>query len=124
MPSWYLTLERRTPGVPSTNVDWYSLSKFEPQLRSMAESQGLKPLLEFFSCGPEDLPEQVDAEVTEQWFSPGDALKTVTGLLTYLRKTDNQLLQNKRLLQELDEFERVLTDLNSRGIRFHIAIDY
>jgi hypothetical protein len=123
VPTWYLRLDRKAP-IPSTHLDWYSLARFEPQLAEIARSLKLKPLLEFFSCGSDDLPEQVDVEVREQWFAPGEALKTVSGLLDYLRKTDSRSLQDTRLLQELDEFERALTEIDSSGLKFHIAIDY
>jgi hypothetical protein len=124
MPSWYLTLERRAPEIPSSNLDWHSLSKFEPQLRSLAESQGVKPLLEFFSCGPDDLPEKVSVSITEHWFAPKDALKTVSALLHHLRAPDNQLMRDEGVTQELEEFERILEALDSKGVKFHIAIDY
>jgi len=76
---------------------------------------------------PDDVAEFVDPadigpEHEERWHSPEVGLATVRALLKHGGTTPEGLPDGVQ--EDLTEFERVLSNAQERGLRWHIAVDY
>ena len=56
----------------------------------------------------------------EQWFDPNEGLRTVRGLLDYLRRHPVA----PDVAEDLEAMEQVLTAAAEQGVRFHLAVDF
>ncbi|MBI4972489.1 MAG: hypothetical protein HZC16_01585 [Candidatus Omnitrophica bacterium] len=124
----YIVLERQISGV-DTMIDGKALSRAEKQLSRAAKRLGVRPLMEFFSADPEEVegflsgegvePSEVEIP-SEQWFSAEDGLTSVRALLSAV-ETSPDLQATKT---DLLEFERVLSEAQKHGVRWHLAVDF
>ena len=96
-------------------------------MESLAKSLGIKPILSFFSIPPEELAHLLldGANVDpEEWFDPREGLKTVGRLLEYFKTSQEIVPDQAKVVVELKEFEGILREIDNRGVRFHVCIDY
>jgi hypothetical protein len=128
MPSIYIVLERKIPGV-DTHVNGSYLSKNSDQLEQLAIHLGVKPLMAFFSTSPEEVADLIGEDhishlpqAVEQWFRAQDGLATVDALLANLSKA--QFVQVDRVELELKEWARLLQLARSKETGWHLAVDY
>lgn len=132
--SFYIVLEKEMAGIDS-HVDGHNLSQAEPELAEIAREIDVTPLMEFFSADPQEVEgfledESSSGEVQEKrmtdemWFSAEDGLETVRGLTDYIVAHMGRVRNDGPLLEELQEFERVLEGAHAQGLRWHLAIDY
>jgi hypothetical protein len=102
------------------------------RLDQLAELAGVRSLMEFFSQDPDELEAIAEAEgeetlpdplPAEQWFPAEDGLLSVRGMLACLEANPKVIPDGPAIIEDLKEFESVLGNLVSEGIRWHLAVD-
>ena len=104
----------------------------EARLNEICEMLNVQPLMEFYSEDPEELAELmefIDGEApTEvpplEWFDPADGLRTAQALIEHLTASPEALEGSAEILDDLKEFEGVLSRLVQEKIRWYLALDY
>jgi hypothetical protein len=124
--AFYIVLEHKNPGFDPF-VNGKALSRSETQLAEMAERLGVSPLMEFFSASPDEAGEFLESEglsdvqvPEERWFSPEDGLRTVQALLHEVENVP----ELDAAKADLREFEVVLGQAQTKGIRWHLAVGF
>jgi hypothetical protein len=123
----YVALERDVPGIDASAVCGKFLSRAQKQLDAIARRQALTPLEDFVSMDPQEVADLFGAipeGLTEQWFEPSEGLKTVRGLLNYLRQDPSGIRNAREVCADLEATERVLAAAREQGVRFHLAVDF
>ncbi len=108
-----------------TFVNGKALSRTADVLDGIAAQLAVKPLMEFYSTNPEDLPEEAQGiEITwkEEWFIASDGLATVRTLLSYFQNNKVAGI-DEMVIADLEEFEQVLDEADKRAIKWHLEID-
>lgn len=109
------------------------LAREEERLSALAEAKGVRGLMEFFSTDPgtvegflkdEGLDPSDFPESPEQWFEAEEGLATAEALCEALRKTPGAVNDSERVLEELEDFLRVLRAARDLGARWHLEVDY
>jgi len=132
--SMYIVVQGDDPGF-DIFVNGHALARNEDALEKLAEKLGVKPLLEFFSADQNSMallleegagdPEWAKTLPPPQWFSPEDGLITICTLLDFLRLSSTALgSETKGVVQELDEFERVLRKTAAKRLRWQLAVSW
>lgn len=131
----FIVAEREVEGL-DTFVNGKALAHVD-DLDGIAESAGVRPLMEFFSAGPDDylkvigeegedgelhLPEGVEP-LEEDWFAADEGLETVRGLLRHVAAHPDSVERTDDVLDDLRGFEGVLAGLARAGVRWHLAVD-
>ena len=133
----YIALEKDIPDVDPF-VDGKALSTAEKRLDALAKKLGVTALMDDFSVDPQDVLDffESEAEATgepmqevppfaaEKWFDPAEGLRTVRALRSYLITNTAELRNTKAVLRDLDDFEKVLDNALSHGVRWHLAVDF
>jgi len=121
----YIVLEKKIPDL-DTMVDGKTLSRAEENLTNTAQRLGVRPLMDFFSCNPDEAADFLkgegvtDVEIPgEQWFSAEEGLKTVQTLLSVIDASP-ELMDTKT---DLLGFQRILKEAQKHGVKWHLAID-
>jgi hypothetical protein len=127
----YIVPEREVPGLDAF-VNGKALGHSE-YLDRLAAQAGVHPLMEFFSQDPAEAEAFIEEEAVEpphegfapeQWFEAEDGLRTVRGLLSYLESNPAAVPESAAVVEDLREFESVLSRLASEQVRWHLAIDF
>ncbi len=121
----FITLEKEVDF--DTFVNGNALSRTSDALDELAARLGVKPLMEFFSTDPENLPEEAEGiEITwkEEGFAASEGLVTVRALLSHLEATDVAGIDKDRVIAGLKEFEQRLGEADKQGIKWHLEVDY
>jgi hypothetical protein len=84
------------------------LSQDSDEIAAFLEDEGLDT--------PEELP-------TEQWFEPREGLRTVRALLQHLAVEPKAIKNAKAIVEDLREYEAVLSRLEKEEILWHLALD-
>jgi hypothetical protein len=125
----YIAAEREVPGL-DVSVNGKPLAR--SNLDRFRPTPEVRPLHDYFSISPEDAasiagddPDDVPPGryPPEEWFAPEDGLATVRALLAYLAAHPDDRRNIPFVVDDLREFERVLTGLAAAGVRWHLAID-
>ena len=130
----YIVVEGEDPGY-DIFVNGRLLARHEDALERLALSLGVKPLIEFFSADENSMsllieegagnPEIVRKLPPPQWYTGGDGLDTVHALIQALAKEPHQLgSEGPMVLDELQEYARVLGKTEDRGLRWHLAVSW
>jgi hypothetical protein len=129
----YVALEKEIPGFDASSVCGKFLEKAQTRLDGIAKEHGLTPLGDFISVAPEDvlaffedqggIPEGQEPPA-EEWFDPAEGLRTVRGLLSYVRDNPSSVRQARGVCDDLEAAEEVLAAAKEHGVRFHLAIDF
>jgi hypothetical protein len=129
----YVALEKEIPGFDASSVCGKRLEKAQERLDGIAKELGLTPLGDFISVAPEDVlaffedqggvPEGQEL-APEDWFDPAEGLRTVRGLLSYVRDNPASIKQARGVCDDLEAAEEVLAAAQRHGVRFHLAIDF
>lgn len=132
--SMYIVVEGEDPGF-DTFVNGRALARHEDALEKLALSLTVRPLIEFFSADENSMlllieegagnSELVKRLPAPQWYFGSEGLATVTALVNALRSEPHQLgSEGPQVLEELEEYLRVLTKTDERGLRWHIAVSW
>lgn len=140
----FIVPEREVDGL-DTLVDGKALAHLK-DLDGLAHKAGVRPLMEFFSAGPDDLlgilgEEGDDGEMhlpagielpEVAWFDAAAGLVTIRGLLRHLADhPEKDVLPGLTregvgadwLVEDLLGFEEVLLGLDREGVRWHLSVD-
>jgi len=130
----YIVLEQK-PADFDPFVNGKALSHAEEDLAKIAEQFSGKPLMSFFSARPEEVedfladegidPKFIGLEPTAlQWFEASEGLQTVRTFLQHLKQNPGVIKNSPKIVRDLEEFERVLSEAEKRKLRWHLAVDY
>jgi len=130
----YIVVEGDDPGY-DIFVNGHALARNEDALEKLAVRLGVKPLLEFFSADQNSMallleegagdPEWAKSLPPPQWFSADDGLHTIVTLYEFLKDAPTTLGSETGLvLNELEEYERVLRKTASRNLRWQLAVSW
>ncbi|RCS44680.1 hypothetical protein DTL42_17310 [Bremerella cremea] len=132
MPELFIVLRRDIPGL-DPSVTGRMLSEREPLLARLARKLNVVPLMEFASQDPAEgaaLLAEMGVDPTEielpeeAWFSSHQGLETVQVLSEYLQTHPATMPDTDRILEELAEWEKVLSRAVEEKIPWHLAVDY
>jgi hypothetical protein len=130
----YIVVQGEDPGF-DIFVNGHALARNEDALEKLAERLGIKPLLEFFSADENSMallleegagdPEWAKTLPPPQWFSPEDGLVSICTLIDFLKETPTALgTETLPVLNELEEYERVLRKTAQRSLRWQLAVSW
>jgi hypothetical protein len=126
--------------VPERSIDGFdpfvsgeALGRSADVMDRLADEAGVRSLMEFFSVSSEDvrgfLGEDEGSEklagalFDADWFEARDGLASVRSLIRYLTDRPQAVGNAEELIEDLREFEVVLSRLAQEGVRWHLAVD-
>ncbi len=130
--AYYIVPERKINGFDHF-VNGKALAHADEEtLEKLCTELKVKPITEFISQDPEELADFFEAEgidlpdelPTTDWFEPSVGLMTVRALASYLQENPNTLKDSADIVEDLREYESVLTRLESENVRWYLALDY
>lgn len=127
--AYYLVPKNEIDGF-DPGVDGKSLASVDEDfLLDLAQALGVEPLQAFLSGDPAAFDDfGMDDESGEgaseaEWFPAAEGLRTVRAMLAHLRATPDAV-PLPGVIEDLEDFERVLRRLDAEDVEFHIAVDY
>ncbi len=129
--AWYIAGEKKIQDF-DTFVDGKAIAHADEEiLADIFRSLNVRPLTDFFSQNSEEFEEFFDEEADipedlpeEEWFSAADGLKTVRTLARHLQDHPDAIAGSEEILEDLKEYERILSRFEKEGIRWHLSIDF
>lgn len=130
----YIVVDGEDPGY-DIFVNGRLLARYQDALERMAISLGVRPLIDFFSADENAMsllieegagnPALLDKLLPPQWYTGRDGLQTVYALLDALRDEPYKLgTEGPQVLEELEQYAKVLEKTESRGDRWHLAVSW
>ncbi len=130
----YIVVEGDDPGF-DIFVNGRALARHEDSLEKLAVSLGVRPLIDFFSADENSMSLLIEegagnAELIKrlpppQWYFGAEGLTTVDALISALRDEPQKLgSEGPQILEELQEYARVLRKTDERGLRWHLAVSW
>lgn len=130
----YIVVEGEDPGF-DTFVNGRALARHEDGMEKLALSLGVKPLIEFFSADESSMSLLIEegagnAELIKrlpptQWYTGGDGVRTCEALVEALAAEPQMLgTEGPQVLEELEDYVRVLRKTEERGLRWHLAVSW
>ena len=128
--AYYIETEEQIEDL-DMSVDGKAIAHADPaKLEIIFRKLRVKPLIEFVSADTEDIAdilEDVDDDgfelPDEAWFSAVEGVESVSALLTYLSEHDGELEGQPDVIADLESYQRILTTLAERHVRWHLSID-
>ena len=132
--SMYIVVEGEDPGY-NIFVNGRALARHEDALEKLALRLGSRPLIEFFSADENSLALLIEEGAGNQelmrklpppqWYSAAEGLFAVEALVKELERDPQQLgSEGRSVLNELREYQEVLTKTETRGLRWHLAVSW
>jgi hypothetical protein len=132
--SMYIVVEGEDPGF-DTFVNGRALARHEDSIEKLALSLGVRPLIDFFSADENSMsllieegagnPELIKRLPPPQWYFGSEGLATIEVLIGALKNEPHQLgSEGPMVLQELEEYARVLKKTEAKGLRWHLAVSW
>ena len=130
----YIVVEGDDPGF-DIYVNGRALAWHEDSLEKLAISLGVRPLIEFFSADENSMSllieegagnhELIKRLPPPQWYFGSEGLTTVQALVDALVGEPHKLgTEGPQVLEELQQYARVLTKTEERGLRWHLAVSW
>jgi hypothetical protein len=130
----YIVVEGEDPGF-DIFVNGRALARHEDALEKLAISLGVRPLIDFFSADENSMSllieegagnqELIKRLPPPQWYFGSEGLATVQVLLESLREEPYKLgTEGPQVLEELEQYARVLAKTEERGLRWHLAVSW
>ncbi len=130
----YIVVQGEDPGY-DIFVNGRALARNEDALERLALRSGTRPLIEFFSADENSMsllieegagnPDLMRRLPPPQWYGAEDGLASVQTLLEALRDDPQQLgSDGAQVIDELDEYARVLRKAALAGDRWHLAVSW
>lgn len=132
--SMYIVVEGEDPGF-DIFVNGRALARHEDSVEKLALSLGVRPLIEFFSADENSMSLLIEegagnAELVKrlpppQWYFGSEGLATVNALIDALAGEPHKLgTEGPQVLEELQQYARVLVKTEERGLRWHLAVSW
>jgi hypothetical protein len=128
----FIILEKEIPEFDSF-VNGKALCNAEPDLAKIATDAGLQPLMNFFAVEPSMMEEFFGEEEFEnhnfpalevKWYEASEGLVTINGLLNYLKHNPNALPKADKVIDDLEDFVRVLKKAEQHQVRWYLSGDF
>lgn len=130
----YIVVEGEDPGF-DIFVNGRAIARHEDALEKLAISLGVRPLIDFFSADENSMsllieegagnPELMKRLPPPQWYFGCEGLATVAALVEAVREEPHKLgSEGPQILEELEEYVRVLRKTDDRGLRWHLAVSW
>ena len=130
----YIVVEGEDPGF-DIFVNGRALARHEDSVEKLALSLGVRPLIEFFSADENSMSllieegagnsELIKRLPPPQWYFGSEGLATVHALIGALRDEPHKLgTEGPQVLEELEQYARVLGKTEERGLRWHLAVSW
>jgi len=130
----YIVVEGDDPGF-DIFVNGRALARHEDAIEKLALSLGVRPLIDFFSADETSMSLLIEegagnAELIKrlpptQWYFGAEGLSTVDALIASLSGEPHKLgSEGPQVLEELQEYARVLRKTDERGLRWHLAVSW
>ncbi len=130
----YIVVEGEDPGF-DIFVNGRALARHEDSVEKLALSLGVRPLIEFFSADENSMSLLIEegagnAELVKrlpppQWYFGSEGLATVNALIDALAEEPHKLgTEGPQVLEELQQYARVLEKTEERGLRWHLAVSW
>jgi hypothetical protein len=130
----YIVVEGDDPGF-DIFVNGRALARHEDSVEKLALSLGVRPLIEFFSADENSMSllieegagnqELIKKLPPPQWYFGSEGLATVEALVEALRDEPQKLgTEGPQVLEELQQYQRVLAKTEERGLRWHLAVSW
>ena len=130
----YIVVEGEDPGF-DIFVNGRALARHEDSVEKLALSLGVRPLIEFFSADETSMSLLIEegagnAEIVKrlpptQWYFGSEGLATVEALVEALKDEPHKLgTEGPQVLEELEQYRRVLAKTEARGLRWHLAVSF
>ncbi len=130
----YIVVEGEDPGF-DIFVNGRALARHEDSVEKLAVSLGVKPLIEFFSADENSMSLLIEegagnAELIKrlpppQWYFGSEGLSTIEALIDAIKDEPHKLgTDGPQVLEELEQYERVLRKTDQRGLRWHLAVSW
>jgi hypothetical protein len=122
--AYFIVVNHDAPGF-DTFVNGKAVAKQSETLDALARQLEVKPLEDFLSVS-EAIAEEFDSADAprEKWFTPEEGLQTVSALITYLEQHPNGVKNSKAVLEELREYQNVLTNIQKVNLQWRFEIDF
>lgn len=132
--SMYIVVEGEDPGF-DIFVNGRALARHEDAIEKLALSLRVRPLIEFFSADENSMSllieegagnsELIRKLPPPQWYFGAEGLETVGALIDSLRDEPQKLgTEGPQVLEELEDYQRVLRKTEERGLRWHLAVSW
>jgi hypothetical protein len=132
--SMYIVVEGEDPGF-DIFVNGRALARHEDALERLAITLGVRPLIDFFSADENSMSLLIEEGAGNkelltrlpppQWYFGTEGLESVSALIDVLRDEPHQLgTEGPQVLEELEEYQRVLRKTEERGLRWHLAVSW
>ena len=130
----YIVVEGEDPGF-DIFVNGRALARNEDSLEKLALALGVRPLIDFFSADENSMSllieegagnqELVKRLPPPQWYFGEEGLATVRVLIEALKDEPQKLgSEGPQVLEELEDYERVLRKTETHGLRWHLAVSW
>ena len=130
----YIVVEGDDPGF-DIFVNGRALARHEDSVEKLALSLGVRPLIEFFSADENSMSllieegagnqELIKRLPPPQWYFGSEGLATVEALIEALKDEPQKLgTEGPQVLEELQQYARVLSKTEARGLRWHLAVSW
>ena len=132
--SMYIVVEGEDPGF-DIFVNGRALARHEDAIEKLALSLRVRPLIEFFSADENSMSLLIEEGAGNsalirklpppQWYFGAEGLETVSALIDALRDEPQKLgTEGPQVLEELEDYQRVLRKTEERGLRWHLAVSW
>ena len=130
----YIVVEGEDPGF-DIFVNGRAMARHEDSLEKLAQALGVRPLIEFFSADENSMSLLIEEGAGNiellkrlpppQWYQGREGLETVMALIDELVEDPYQLgTEGPQVLEELQQYARVLAKTDDRGMRWHLAVSW
>jgi len=130
----YIVVEGEDPGF-DIFVNGRALARHEDAVEKLALSLGVRPLIEFFSADETSMSLLIEegagnADILKrlpptQWYFGSEGLATVDARIAAPKDEPYKLgTEGPRVLEELEQYARVLAKTEARGLRWHLAVSW
>jgi hypothetical protein len=107
-----------------TFVNGKAVAKQAEVLNDLAKQLGVTPLDDFLGMS-EDVAEEFDIKAdVDLWFKPEAGLQTVEALIKHLEQTPNAVKNSKGVLEDLREYQEVLSQIKAKGLEWRFEMDF
>jgi hypothetical protein len=129
--AYFIALDNPEPGFDPF-VDGKAIAREAKRISKVASSLGLKTPDDYVSMGGDEaaamaeefgISEDVQAP-PEQWFDADEGLAWVTRLRSHIQSDSKSVKDPGAVLEDLAEYERVLTQAKAIGAKWHLSVDF
>jgi hypothetical protein len=129
--AYYPVFERKIDGYnPSVLVNGKPIARAMARLEEICKRLGITPLMGFYSESNEEVFAKIGEPVPPgmredpvRWSEPEQGLRTVVGLMDYLRDYPAELPDAARIREDLEGFRQVFLKAQEHQTRFRLRID-